>query len=855
MSQDYETKRSDLRASKPEAGSERPAAEDPLVELARIVHRNKQSGANVSSGRVGSTDYFAGLDDVAEEPPVPSRPAPARVEPTFSSLKAVRDDVGAASRVAPVAPEVSVSAPVRPAAQAPYEAPASHVSSLWPSAPSVESGSGADEDYAKAASADHVLPFRTPHAGTAPADPVTDNEGSYLARDVSLDLEQNLTAELEDELIGVLRQSVDETQPVSAQPSFDEPEPQHTEPEQDQPADREQPVVEAHGEEPPLSGQSQSYFRGFSDYRSASATPSVTKPQFRDPPAPSTVTANADDYLTRAGADFTSEREIPAEVPSDDESLFADEAPYSQPVAAPRPRIDENDFLAALNPVAAEPAPKAPVPAQAAQHGQSGNPAGIDALFADLDFPDPVDRRAHSTPVRSPVSEAHVAEDEIDDMTWPAAAASVPRSGEDETPPPPEGYDLDAVARAMQESDPSLTGAGVLPPHSAAERSAVPHAREKSRRGLYVAAGVLGVAVIGGAAFFFADGDAVPVPSGPPPVIAGLEQPLKIYPEQGQTATDDQQSKLIYDRVDGNGVAGPERLVGTESPKPAELPPAPAGTSGGADLVPGATKRVRTVLVRPDGSIISNDEDPGTAAPTPVSPASTQQAEPEIPAETPRAVTTTPVVPGAASDAPAPAETPTAAPAQVPAIVTGADVAPETAATEPVAGQPSASDPEVSEPEASEPATPPVTVTPRKKPDAPVQVASAPPAATAPAAAPANQDSGPLNLSQQATAPTPAAPAATAPAPSTSGEIASGTYVVQVTSQRSEAAASEAYAGLQRRFPAILGNRDAVIVAANVDDRGVFYRARIPTTTRDDAISLCESLQAAGGDCFVRRQP
>ena len=72
MSQDYETKRSDLRASQNEAGGERPAAEDPLVELARIVHKNKQSGANVSSGRVGSTDYFAGLDDVAGDAPAQS---------------------------------------------------------------------------------------------------------------------------------------------------------------------------------------------------------------------------------------------------------------------------------------------------------------------------------------------------------------------------------------------------------------------------------------------------------------------------------------------------------------------------------------------------------------------------------------------------------------------------------------------------------------------------------------------------------------------------------------------------------------------------------------------------------------
>ncbi|MEO9529004.1 MAG: SPOR domain-containing protein, partial [Roseibium sp.] len=142
-------------------------------------------------------------------------------------------------------------------------------------------------------------------------------------------------------------------------------------------------------------------------------------------------------------------------------------------------------------------------------------------------------------------------------------------------------------------------------------------------------------------------------------------------------------------------------------------------------------------------------------------------------------------------------------------------------------------------------------VLPRKKPPVPLQVAAAPPAAVTPVTTPAPTatDTGPLNLSQQAATPAGAAPAGT------SGSIAPGTYIVQVTSQRSESAATDAYSGLQRRYPAILGNRNAVIVSANVQDRGVFYRARIPASSREEAVSLCESLQAAGGDCFVRRQP
>ncbi|MEP5984563.1 SPOR domain-containing protein, partial [Roseibium sp.] len=138
------------------------------------------------------------------------------------------------------------------------------------------------------------------------------------------------------------------------------------------------------------------------------------------------------------------------------------------------------------------------------------------------------------------------------------------------------------------------------------------------------------------------------------------------------------------------------------------------------------------------------------------------------------------------------------------------------------------------------------TILPKKKPAAPVQVATAPQAST---------QSGPLDLNSSSGQPAPvaAAPVAAAPASTSSGSIPAGTYVVQVTSQRSETAARDAYSSLQRRYPSILGSQSAVIVSAAIQDRGTFYRARIPMGSRAEALSLCESLQAAGGDCFVRR--
>jgi len=422
--------------------------------------------------------------------------------------------------------------------------------------------------------------------------------------------------------------------------------------------------------------------------------------------------------------------------------------------------------------------------------------------------------------------EVEPAADDIDNMTWPAAAASLPQVDDNESPPPPGGYDLEEVARAMQESDPSLGGTGVLPPHSKEEQIAAHESEPKSRKGIYAAAAVIAVAVLGAGAFALYDGDAVSVPSGPPPIIAGIQEPLKVFPENTEPEVDPSSAKLIYDRVGATDGGANERLVLPETPEVANLPPAPAVTDGPGALVPGVPKRVRTVVVRPDGTIISDGSDDA--------PGGTRTVN-TVP------VTTTPVnpiQPAPAQDAGVQAETVTAA-------AGGTD-----AATAPVPGVPAAASPAT--PSSGETAAPAATadipsVSPRRKPDAPVQVARAP-VAVAPvtATAPARAD-GPLDLSN------PAPAATSAPAPSVGGTIPAGTYIVQVTSQRSEQAAQSAYNTLQQRFPSVLGNRSAVIVRADLADRGTFFRARIPTGSRGEAISLCENLKAAGGDCFVRQ--
>jgi cell division septation protein DedD len=72
-------------------------------------------------------------------------------------------------------------------------------------------------------------------------------------------------------------------------------------------------------------------------------------------------------------------------------------------------------------------------------------------------------------------------------------------------------------------------------------------------------------------------------------------------------------------------------------------------------------------------------------------------------------------------------------------------------------------------------------------------------------------------------------------------------YVVQVSSQRTEAEAQAAWQNLQARYSSVLAGRQATIRRADLGDRGTFYRAQVgPFSSRDDA-SRFRNLKSAGG--------
>jgi hypothetical protein len=132
------------------------------------------------------------------------------------------------------------------------------------------------------------------------------------------------------------------------------------------------------------------------------------------------------------------------------------------------------------------------------------------------------------------------------------------------------------------------------------------------------------------------------------------------------------------------------------------------------------------------------------------------------------------------------------------------------------------------------------------------------PVAANPRAAPAARG-GPLSLDPQATEPSAAAPArtrtATAPTSPRSGSdapAASSGFLVQLSSQKTEAEASSSFRSLQAKFPNELGGKAPIIRRADLGTKGVYYRTMVgPFGSSQEASQFCANFKAAGGQCVV----
>ena len=161
-------------------------------------------------------------------------------------------------------------------------------------------------------------------------------------------------------------------------------------------------------------------------------------------------------------------------------------------------------------------------------------------------------------------------------------------------------------------------------------------------------------------------------------------------------------------------------------------------------------------------------------------------------------------------------------------------------------------------PDASDASGKPVSSQPAAVP----RPAAEPAAPAAPKAATASATrNGPISLEPQPSEPaappaartrTAAAPPASARAAPEATESTAGGFVVQLSSQKSEAEAQSSFRSLQAKFPNELGDLQPIIRRADLGSKGVFYRTLVgPFASAQEASQFCATYKAAGGQCVV----
>jgi hypothetical protein len=408
-------------------------------------------------------------------------------------------------------------------------------------------------------------------------------------------------------------------------------------------------------------------------------------------------------------------------------------------------------------------------------------------------------------------------------------------------------------------------------------------ARSGGRKGLIAVVGVLAVVVLGGGVAAYIGKVKPNDTATPAPIIKAESGDVKIMADATDTAA---MAPSALDPLAGQQVRSEEKLIDrieepqqiarvvlpgpvsentTQLKKPVgEQAEKPSGSVSDAigktiDRVwqetgqpadapkfdPIGPRKVRTVVIKPDGSVVSNDDAEALTQPALPAPPATETMEVASVNST-QSPEPTPVKTVEITSAPATGETI----AGLGNTTIGADAAAppaQVANTEPMA--PMAPVMETGETgNAMQAMAVPAGAIPRAKPAKVPDtiVAAAPPGRST--SEPVNLLAAPAETDQpRVTASTPL----TATEPATTGQ--SG-YVVQVSSQRSADQAQAAFADMQRRYRSILGGFKANIQRADLGARGTYYRVRVgPMASRNAALQICEQLKSAGGSCFVTR--
>lgn len=83
--------------------------------------------------------------------------------------------------------------------------------------------------------------------------------------------------------------------------------------------------------------------------------------------------------------------------------------------------------------------------------------------------------------------------------------------------------------------------------------------------------------------------------------------------------------------------------------------------------------------------------------------------------------------------------------------------------------------------------------------------------------------------------------------------LPAGSYVIQIASLPSEAEAEASYSKLSSKFGGIIGGKGVDIRKAEIKNKGTYYRVRIPAGSKQEAQNLCAQYKKAGGSCLVSK--
>lgn len=382
--------------------------------------------------------------------------------------------------------------------------------------------------------------------------------------------------------------------------------------------------------------------------------------------------------------------------------------------------------------------------------------------------------------------------------------------------------------------------------------------RVRSMRGL--AAGVAAIVVLGLGIYGVREwtssgaGSSLGLASGQPRVITADKDPVKVVPEDPGGKVVPNQDKAVYDRVAGDAATTPkqkelvssaeqpvdvvQKTLEAEAPDEGDNPDlqanaTPVGETEDPRLLPNhdagadtdvaaassddqaipsvSPRKVRTMIVKPDGTLVARED-------------------------------TAPAVDTSVKTSASPATAPTDKPTQL-------------ASAKAAAAPPSASAlAAATDSDAPSAESTPIRVVKTTKTEAPKPAAAAAPVAAAPAAEkpaaavvpekPKAQPATQVASASPATQPVKAAPPASAGA---------GAYAVQIASLPSEAEAKKSQAALSAKFASVIGGHSTEVKRADIAGKGTYYRVRVVASSKDEAADICVRLRQAGGTCLISK--